>query len=937
MNKTGICVLTAFASLAAFSAGAENLNRLPGTKLTADSQYSVYAPANAADGGCTEMKSRWVSSAVPVDHWLMAEYDSPRTVNAVTLVFWADTHVSVDFDIEGRTGGEWKLLRSVRGNRAVAPRFIFPRAEVDALRVVFRRQMPDAMVRLYEFEAENAPAAMEFAVSPTHGNGFLAKGEKRSVTLRSFEEKPVAVTLKTVLRPQPGTPGREIVRTLNLTLSGVAEIPLPVPETYGSYEYDFRLTAKDGKELVSGSESFFYFPPSLPVYRTASPFAAHYYHMHDALVDYAGLSWWRNHDVYGRWNNNSDAKGNADWSELDDRLANVKRNRIRECAVLLGAPRKYSTILPGEPAASAKDSVYSYYPPADLDAWRESYLKPLAERVAKASPFRVYEIWNEAWSYYRLRGLRGTPGEAMQLFRESYETMKKADPDALVYPTDTGAALIDSPYSFPGFGQDMFDLGCLRWADLMSYHSYGMMDYNRLERYRRNMWNYGRDLEMWSTETAASGQPFHRLMESLLSHRIWGNGKTFIYNGSKWAPLYLDGKPHMNLVAMAAMIRELGDAVPLGWEEKGDVTTYLFANGGTPVAVLFSKSGKPVRIDLPLTGKSVVADVFGNTLDPKTAILSVESPVFVRNPASAAIARLAAAQLAFYAGHVKPEGKLLDALARKIAGTGPEALPETVRKEYARISKLRRPMHGEALYESNLALDALTNLQLLFDRATGNVPSAPMPVAELRKAVGVQWEAVRAKTQENGVLPDTERLTSRAQKELQYAMQYDSDGDAAARNIWLERAAADLAEAQARTATEEMAALYKTKSYFRSHKPLIRSLMFTFPAGKPQEAVITLANPTGTARRGTLAVALPEGWSIDRSEIAYDVPPLSRRFYTVRLTAPAKFTDEWRGKIKVADRDGNFPEIKADCRIVTKVPAYPVLGGAISSGEFTGN
>lgn len=51
----------------------------------------------------------------------------------------------------------------------------------------------------------------------------------------------------------------------------------------------------------------------------------------------------------------------------------------------------------------------------------------------------------------------------MQLFRESYETLKKADPEAMVYPTDTGAALKESPYAFREFGRDMFELGYLRW------------------------------------------------------------------------------------------------------------------------------------------------------------------------------------------------------------------------------------------------------------------------------------------------------------------------------------------------------------------------------------------------------------------------------------------------------------------------------------------
>ena len=119
---------------------AENLNRLPGTKLSADSVFYKYTADKAADGDRTDKLSRWVSSAESGEHWIMAEYDAPRKVNAVTLVFWTDTHVSLDFDIEGRVDGKWVTLREVRGNRAVAPRLVFPEREVSALRVVFRKQ-----------------------------------------------------------------------------------------------------------------------------------------------------------------------------------------------------------------------------------------------------------------------------------------------------------------------------------------------------------------------------------------------------------------------------------------------------------------------------------------------------------------------------------------------------------------------------------------------------------------------------------------------------------------------------------------------------------------------------------------------------------------------------------------------------------------------------
>lgn len=89
---------------------------------------------------------------------------------------------------------------------------------------------------------------------------------------------------------------------------------------------------------------------------------------------------------------------------------------------------------------------------------------------------------------------------------------------------------------------------------------------------------------------------------------------------------------------------------------------------------------------------------------------------------------------------------------------------------------------------------------------------------------------------------------------------YDSDGDAAARERFLESAAEALANGRSRLAGEAVAHVYKTKSAFRSAKRLIRSERYCFPNGRPQEAVITLANPFGRELTGTLAVTPPDGW-----------------------------------------------------------------------------
>jgi hypothetical protein len=172
---------------------------------------------------------------------------------------------------------------------------------------------------------------------------------------------------------------------------------------------------------------------------------------------------------------------------------------------------------------------------------------------------------------------------------------------------------------------------------------------------------------------------------------------------------------------------------------------------------------------------------------------------------------------------------------------------------------------------------------------------------------------------------------------MQYAAQYDSDGDATARDFWLKSATDNLDNAIPRLAREKMADLYKPKSYFRSHKRLIRSERYCFPGGRPQEAVITLANPFGHELAGTLEVTPPSGWEADRLKIAYRVPPMSRQLLDLKLTAPKEFKPGETVLFKAKDRDGNFPAITAELEILKKIPPYPVLDGPISGGELTGN
>ncbi len=927
-RKSHLALLSLLCAAGTLSAADElpNLSRQPGVKFSADCHFLSFTPDKAADGDLTEKASRWLSKDVSGEHWIEAAFPKEQEVNFVTLHFWSDSHISVDFDIQVKSGDGWKTVREVRGNTSPVCRYAFPTVKTSALRVLFHRQIPDGMVRLFELGIYRQAHPTQVALSDAFNSGVLVAGRKPQLLLQNCEPgKPAVLPLKVELRDDKGN----VLKTLkeNVTFEDSLALPLPLPDNYGNFVY--QISVFDSPVPVV------YFPSAPGVYRSSSPFGAHYHSSDDVFVKHAGIYWWRNHDVYGRWNNNYDPDGKEDWKDYENRLDFVRKNEIRECSVYLGAPPRYSTILPGEPVTSPRHWTYSYYPPSNLEKWVSDYLIPMSERTKKASPFRAQEVWNEAWSYYRLRGLHGTAGEAAELFRVSYDTLKKNDPEALVYATDIKPEAQDNPYAFKSFGRDMFELGFLRYNDLLSYHSYGIMTYPRLERLRRNMWDYGRDFELWSTETAVEGKPAYMLMESLAAHRAAGNGKTFIYSGSKWAPLMLDGKPTLYLVVQAALCRTLGDALPLGFFEEDGVRVFVFANGGTPVAVLFTDSEKPVKVNLPLKPESKIEDMFGRSLDRSAAVLSLENPVIVIDPADKLVRRAMAERIRFHS--TEPGGSGFDALAGRIEKASDAEFAGLLDREIAALRRARRTAKDDVLYTSGKVLDFLTNAKILAARKAKAAVPAPVSLDAMRKAVDGQWKAVTARTGNNGVMLDTERLTSRAQKEMQQAAMYDSDNDAIARDILLESAAEELANAKARTATDKIANVYKTKSYFRSHKRLIRSELYCFPNGRPQEAVITLANPFGRALSGTLELVPPKGWKVNVSTIDYQVPGQSRILLPIEVTAPKEFKKGEVVKLQIRDRNGNFPPINATCEVLEKIPAFPVLASEMSTGEFTGN
>lgn len=102
----------------------------------------------------------------------------PREVNRIALHFWTDGHLATDFDVQAKFNNEWKTVREVRGNRERVVRAVFPTIRTETLRILFRRQIPDNMVRLYEFTADRMEQPVAVTLSAAFHGGLLLPGRR---------------------------------------------------------------------------------------------------------------------------------------------------------------------------------------------------------------------------------------------------------------------------------------------------------------------------------------------------------------------------------------------------------------------------------------------------------------------------------------------------------------------------------------------------------------------------------------------------------------------------------------------------------------------------------------------------------------------------------------------------------------------------------------
>lgn len=912
----------------------ENLAR--GAKVRVSSALLQNVGENLVDGGKNDgQKSRWVSANDDPQPFFELDFGSKKTFNQIVLTFYKMDFASADFDLYVKRDGGWESLMQIRSNNQAVRELVFPPISASGLKAVFLRGTRDNLVRLFEVEVFHDPNLV-LILETIRGaeNGVISASTKVTADWRSIAAKVAKIDFRTEIIPLSGSGAAFSDKTSVPLSEPLIQVPLPLPKTFGRFLYVLSASDETGSFHRVVTNTFLHVPIVGEENRFSSPFGVHWAGVQAEAWRKLGLFWVRSHDTLAYyWDGIETEKGEANWSALERELAATRANALNPMLVLEGAPHSFSTAY----EADRKEWGYlGYYPPSDHEAWFSHYVKPFVER-AKANPGRVWEIWNETWSYFRWRGLYGTAGELFHFNRINYEFLKKVDPTALVVATD--AKLIqqgDTWTSYKKGIEDLLDLGYLRFSDLANYHAYGFIEIDKIETIKNRLWNYARDQQIWCTETGSVKGP-QGLLTHLIRLRSFGVDRIFDYNPSGFADFFDSADaPTDELAAYASLSRNLADGRYLGHLEQDGADWYFFAAKANLVSILMSsgEANPAITIDANKGGK--ILDIWGNEVPASGKVrVATNRPLFVFEPATKFLAAAVDGELKARTGRFEkrnfPEPPVLNEGDASAYFPALEKFAQTLagRRTSLAADENELKWGGEILE----VIDALSML-----RARKNEISFPKTeLLSVEKNMRNVEAAIFSKTKQNGALLNAERLLSRAQKQVQFVRALLQERDERGASVLLARAEADLAAASAWAGQEKVSQIYKPKSYFRSYKRLLRSDVYNFVPGKEQRAVVSAASPFSNPLKVELELVLPAGWTADKSVFRTDLPPFSRQNFEIKLTPSASAKKGEVVEILVKEKNGVIETHRAQAVVIDQLPPTPILTDKKTDDLLPGN
>ena len=351
-----------------------------------------------------------------------------------------------------------------------------------------------------------------------------------------------------------------------------------------------------------------------------------------------GYKWCRLHDasIFTKWGIVEPERGKWVWHDAEINLA--LSHGLKIMGMLCSSP-------PWASGTTNTDGYWSmYYPPKDMDAWR-NYVRTVVARYK--GKIDDWEVWNEPWGDF-FRG--GTPEKYAEVLRAACEEAKKANPQCRIMGVDT--------YGGTGWDAKVMAAGAYPFFDVMSFHTYTSQLWGRTgdepselaNHLRTEILQSGPAKPLWDTEGGPGAGPDHGSFLSIADPALYGDwsrcadmvvrmflgldaakvDRFFLYSIHNWGQY---GAPSWMLVdtgpllpplhlTVNALIRftEGATYAGRGTPAKG-ASAQFYTRGDSLIAAVFSDGETPVPMSVVIPAGVKCLDRWGNPCAAPTKAL----------------------------------------------------------------------------------------------------------------------------------------------------------------------------------------------------------------------------------------------------------------------------------------------------------------------------
>lgn len=363
---------------------------------------------------------------------------------------------------------------------------------------------------------------------------------------------------------------------------------------------------------VSRSTSYVVLEPAKPEYIADSRFGCHAIQTdgytlnrwpeQEALrmkrASLGGARWVRLHSI--SWALREPQPGKYIWDGLDESFELAKKYKFH-ILLAIGQTPRWTSPSNNTTLTICGNYRWLYYPPDDHNAWAK-FLTEVVKRYK--GTLKHYEIGNEP-GYSSAFWINGSAPDYGKYLKTAYEAIKKADPEAVVYP--------GAPLSKEFLQEAIRSTGGKPTFDVLSAHYLGNHRRNspQAREWKETAARMGAKQELVNSEDMSweggktPAETTSRMLKLFVREAALGITRTFGFmifsndsSNSNYGFFDNQSKPRPQAAAYRALTHRLEHAKYVGDLSTSEYEAYLFDRKGTPVIVFWKEQPGTVRFML---------------------------------------------------------------------------------------------------------------------------------------------------------------------------------------------------------------------------------------------------------------------------------------------------------------------------------------------------